>query len=209
MLAFDWLTRNIWQRPLAIINLKTPSEWPDFDRMKSAWKKYHMITQKQFWILKHMAPGFLHEITSGLEVHWAIFILDSLKYNLIEIRTIVRCNLDSVMFNHLKWKQPKWILLIFDFSVLGARILVITAIVLSAIGAIQVWLACKCCILIDENVKPCLLLATGTIQIPILVLNTGPLPKRVVTDRLKDWHILGDLENFWKFFVSIFQPGLC
>ena len=120
-----------------------------------------MITQKQFWILKHMAPGFLHEITSGLEVHWAIFILDSLKYNLIEIRTIVRCNLDSVMFNHLKWKQPKWILLIFDFSVLGARILVITAIVLSAIGAIQVWLACKCCILIDENVKPCLLLATG------------------------------------------------
>jgi len=48
-------------------------------------------------------------------------------------------------------------------SVLGARILVITAIVLSAIGAIQVWLACKCCILIDENVKPCLLLATGAL----------------------------------------------
>ena len=68
------------------------------------------------------------------------------------------------------------------FSVLGARILVITAIVLSAIGAIQVWLACKCCILIDENVKPCLLLATGTIQISILILNTGPLPRRVVTD---------------------------
>ena len=51
----------------------------------------------------------------------------------------------------------------FEFSVLGARILVITAIVLSAIGAIQVWLACKCCILIDENVKPCLLLATGRV----------------------------------------------
>ena len=47
------------------------------------------------------------------------------------------------------------------FSVLGSRILIITGIVLSSIGAIQVWLACKCCILVDENVKPCLLLTTG------------------------------------------------
>ena len=69
---------------------------------------------------------------------------------------MLSCYLDNVIFNHLKWKPSD-----FQFSVLGARILVITAIVLSAIGAIQVWLACKCCILIDENVKPCLLLATG------------------------------------------------
>ena len=46
-------------------------------------------------------------------------------------------------------------------SVLGSRVVIITGIVLSTIGAVQVWLACKCCILIDENVKPCLLLATG------------------------------------------------
>ena len=48
-----------------------------------------------------------------------------------------------------------------NFSVLGSRILIIAGIVLSSIGAIQVWLACKCCILVDENVKPCLLLTTG------------------------------------------------
>ncbi|CAG5099712.1 Oidioi.mRNA.OKI2018_I69.XSR.g16648.t1.cds [Oikopleura dioica] len=48
-------------------------------------------------------------------------------------------------------------------SVLGARVLLISAIICSSLGSAIVWLACKCSVLIQDGAKPCVLLLTGAL----------------------------------------------